>query len=555
MGSPIERYAALSYVWGGNLTLMLLNSNYAELSDAGFSSYIERIPRTIIGAFSVVRDLGIRYIWVDSLCIIQDSRGDWDREARQMDAVYRNAILTVCAASAHSASDGIAGIEDMLRTEEENCFPLSSFRVRTVAPVAEMIHASPWDTRAWTFQERLLSRRCAIFTPNEIVWQCRAATWRESVEYPLDASMWTLDVIGTPFRDMNENPVRRYVSCVTTYSGRKLTYLSDKSAAFRGLESVLARELDSGERLLFGLPSRYFDWAMLWEPREPGPQISSVGASPSWSWCGWDHEVEWRQSMLGGPLFDLHTWFKTRTWVTWFYADGQGSDMGWSLVWNVSQEQPRRLSGPDRWEGYLPIDGENGDLMYGRTWGVIRKIFDGVFGAREVVEAELDVTEESKISLEWLRSPPARLAPCTDGLLGFRTFTGMFSLSRKSMSSSTFSTLSRGLRRFGIVDRAGDWCGTIVLDELKWLSQVGALFEFAAISCAKDFAMDELDTWTYYIPQEREHADWYCFFAIMLKPMPGSPGIFERAGLAKIYGSAFALGSFPNARWKEIVLC
>ncbi|RYP48533.1 hypothetical protein DL768_005612 [Monosporascus sp. mg162] len=385
MRSPVERYAALSYVWGGNLTLALLTSNYAELSDAGFSSYMERMPRMIIDAFRVVRELGIRYIWVDSLCIIQDDTVDMRDEVRQMDAVYRNAALTVCVASGGSARHGIPGIKDTLRTEEENCSTLSSFRVRTLAPVAEMIHASLWDTRAWTFQERLLSRRCAIFTPNEIVWQCRAATWRESVEYPLDASLWNLDSIGTPFRDMNENPVRRYSS--------------------------------------------------------------------------------------------------------------------------------------------------------------------------EVVEAELDVTEEAKTSLEWLRSPPARLAPRTEGLLGFRTFTGMFSLSRKSMSSSAFSNLSPGLRRFGIIDRAGDWCGTIVLDELKWLSQVGALFEFAAISCAKDFAMDELDTWTYYIPQEREHADWYCFFAIMLKPMPGSPGIFERAGLAKIYGSAFALGSFPNAGWKEIVLC
>ncbi|KAG8353980.1 hypothetical protein FVEN_g12921 [Fusarium venenatum] len=95
------------------------------------------------------------------------------------------------------------------------------------------------------------------------------------------------------------------------------------------------------------------------------------------------------------------------------------------------------------------------------------------------------------------------------------------------------------LRQFGIADSFGDWCGTITLDK-SWYNQVGGIFEFAAISEAKDFSMEELDTWTYYVSEERQQAEWYCFYALMIRceETKGGP-VAERVGLAKNFQSSF----------------
>lgn len=91
-------------------------------------------------------------------------------------------------------------------------------------------------------------------------------------------------------------------------------------------------------------------------------------------------------------------------------------------------------------------------------------------------------------------------------------------------------------------------------ERTEWLCEVGGLFEFAAISTARDYSMEELDTWTYYIPQERDQVGWYCSYAIILKPVELEFGIYERVGLAKIFRSAFSTGPYQRTGWKQIIL-
>jgi hypothetical protein len=129
------------------------------------------------------------------------------------------------------------------------------------------------------------------------------------------------------------------------------------------------------------------------------------------------------------------------------------------------------------------------------------------------------------------------------------------------MSTATFdSKLEPGLHRYGILDAKGDWCGTIVLEE-KWFDAVGAVFKFAAISEARDFSMEEPDNWNYYIPEDRDVSEWYLFYALLLRRdgadscYADRPHFAERAGLAKIYQTAFQSASFqPGTSWKEITL-
>lgn len=103
------------------------------------------------------------------------------------------------------------------------------------------------------------------------------------------------------------------------------------------------------------------------------------------------------------------------------------------------------------------------------------------------------------------------------GLLCFWTYTAHFQLSRRSMSTASFETdVGEGRRRFGLLDCKGDWCGTIILGD-DWSRSVGGLLEFAAISEARDFHMEELDAWNFYVPEERSAAEWYLYYALLIE--------------------------------------
>jgi len=535
--SSIE-YATLSYVWGPlRQPCTLIMSNYEALHVNGSlgPASNRKLPRTVLDSFSVAQKLGIAYIWVDALCIIQDSFKDWEIQSRMMDKIYQRAVLTICGAVGMDSNAGMPGIGETPRYLKQNLGLYRNLQLTTVKPVADIIRASAWDSRAWTFQERLLSARCAIFTIDGMVWQCRTATWREDIKSPLENTLWNLDSVGSPLGALVGNPVRSYSSCVKIYSGRKLTLASDKLHAFNGLGEVLVRNLRS--KLVFGLPSRYWDWALLWEPESAGGILDGGYREtlPSWSWSGWDQQVSWRLSTVAGPLSDLHGWLVHRTWIVWYI----GTAEEWKLVWNSKDFTPSHTSG-NRWDGYLPGQHD----PYGRS--------EDAAGCRhrKKVRKDLTTTNDDPLSMH----PPTP----RNGCLLFQTFTASFALSRKSMSDSVFkSSLNPGLQRFGIVDNCGDWCGTILLDS-SWLNNVGGVFEFAAISEAKEFALEELNTWTYYIPEERQQAEWYCFYALMLKwvddELLGQGAVAERIGLAKIFQSSFFSGSFSECSWRTITL-
>lgn len=540
--SNSPKYAALSYVWGSEIQMTLSTENFEMLHrEGGLAEFRSSIPATVWDAFEVTRQLGIPYLWTDALCIIQSDMQDVLAQISVMDKVYQHAIVTICVASGQGSHSGIPGIGKTPKSVLQAREPYGDLLLTGMRPVTSLIHDSKWDSRAWTFQERLLSTRCAIFTSAGIVWQCSTTTWREDMTSPLDHNLWSLDSVGSPLRALMGNPLRSYSSCVNIFSSRKLTYLGDKLKAFNGLGVVLGEKLDSD--LVFGFPSQYFDWAMLWEPESSGKRIEAHPQAtfkmedlPTWSWCGWDHQVDWRLSTVGGPLFNLHSWLTERTWIIWRV----GRNNNWELV-HSSQVPPKDVAAPTyqatRWDGY----GYGTTTPYGRS-----ETAAGCPHVPKVPAAELDCLRESTSEVP------------QEGHLLFKTFTGFFTLSRKNMSKSAFqSTMAPDLFRFGITDSSGDWCGSVILDKV-WMNSVGAIFEFAAISDAKEFTLEELDTWTYYIPEERQQAEWYCFNAIMLQWQVGRDGkrlpVAERVGLAKIFQSSFFGRSFKQCEWKRIVL-
>ncbi|KAB5542496.1 heterokaryon incompatibility protein-domain-containing protein, partial [Coniochaeta sp. 2T2.1] len=96
-------YTALSYCWGTTEPLATLSTNINEMR-SGIP--LSKLPRTIKDAIQVTKFLGIQYLWVDALCIIQDDKIDWARESAAMAGIYGNAYVTIAAASASSADEG-----------------------------------------------------------------------------------------------------------------------------------------------------------------------------------------------------------------------------------------------------------------------------------------------------------------------------------------------------------------------------------------------------------------------------------------------------------------
>lgn len=167
------QYLALSHCWGTVRHLVTKRSNI-ESHKKGIS--LQNLPKTFQDAVILTRDIGLRYVWIDSLCIIQDDIKDWSNEAAKMADVYENAYCTIAATGSKGDQEGIF----IQRSKQDVC-PLryngadtsitATYIEDDVAVMLEL-HKSPLSTRAWTLQERLLSRRMIHFTESRVIWEC-----------------------------------------------------------------------------------------------------------------------------------------------------------------------------------------------------------------------------------------------------------------------------------------------------------------------------------------------------------------------------------------------
>lgn len=448
-----------------------------------------------------------------------------------MDKIYGSSILTICAASGDSSTYGLPGSQRSSRLLSQSIQDCAGLRLLTFKTLEDRIERSPWNQRAWAFQERMLSRRCLIFVDDRVFFQCRQVTWSEELDCESSVPFWTLDVIRSPLNLFSENPLRRYSKSVELYSGRSLTFVTDRSIAFEGIALSIAQNFHPSTfsaPFQYGLPTWYFDWALLWELKTLGQRIKRDEAGgvilPSWSWCGWHGTSEWRMSTTSTVLLNLHEWLMLHTWIIWYL----GADTGHQLVFQL--EKIEGAPTPGRWAGYA--------LNKPST-------ISGFADDHDALGRPLD----TQVSLA--TKPTHRPLK---GHLHFFTWSASFKLSRESMSDVSFkSNLQPGLHRFSIVDCRRDWCGTIILSE-SYFNCIGDIFEFIAISEARDFALEEYDSWTYYVPGEREEAEWYLYDALMIR-WNREKSVAERLGLGKIYKTAFQSGSFdPGFKWKEITL-
>ncbi|KAJ8482964.1 hypothetical protein ONZ51_g5023 [Trametes cubensis] len=256
-------YVALSYVWGRNASHCTYLANY-EAYLRGIDYAV--IPQTIRDAILVAHDLGIRYIWIDAFCIIQDSNEDKTRELVKMGSIYQDAYFTIIASSAASGDAGFlqdrtlpphfrVPYYDRKGRAGTVCIGRRSDTVCPVAPAGE-----PVDRRAWCFQEWLLSPRKLMYASDTLRYHCQSSA--RPVEDSLRAIRTihsaTLDHAFLPLRqailanpDLAElSSAERFArqcalwgQVVANYTQRLLTQKTDKLLAF----AAVAEQFDHGE--------------------------------------------------------------------------------------------------------------------------------------------------------------------------------------------------------------------------------------------------------------------------------------------------------------------
>lgn len=275
------KYAALSYCWGTDQAVTLTGERLHE-QRSRVTFPLRTLPRTLRDAIVVTGQLGFRYIWIDALCIVQDSIGgqDWESESANMDNIYGNASITIAAAAACSTTEGIFSFPRDLRLSTCSIpYQLLGGQSGTVLvdayPTVDSTQES-LDTRAWALQEALISRRVLRYGSNQMSWKCNMLG--ENANGPLN--------IIAP-RDKHE----AWTSTVVDYTARSLTYNSDRLAALAGYAKLLALRRPYDEYIAGMWKSELLE-QLVWYRKsksdlEPRPHIYA----PSWSWVSIDSAV------------------------------------------------------------------------------------------------------------------------------------------------------------------------------------------------------------------------------------------------------------------------
>lgn len=352
-------YTALSHCWGQFQPFTTRKSTLEH--NLRYLSLLE-LPKTFRDAIYITRGLGIRYLWIDSLCIVQDDADDWERESANMINVFKNAVITLAASAAADSRDGCCS----LRQDESLHISLqtsshglgSTIHVRKVPDERTLrgsILETPLNKRAWVLQEMLLTSRVVHFARDQMYWQCSSRlksedellneTSTNDAQGILHSSssskdhLWVQSRIFGLFGNLTSNihwfssDISRdlWWTVVEDYSRRQITRCSDKLPALAGLvEFFHAR---TGETPLAGLWEHDLPFGLLWHGQTcvGGNALANL---PSWSWASLNGPVERcpvkRTVLPSGEVFTNERYVHQRTKILQCH-------IAWAGLPNVSQ--------------------------------------------------------------------------------------------------------------------------------------------------------------------------------------------------------------------------
>jgi hypothetical protein len=315
---PVD-YAALSYCWGGDQQSKTTSENL-ERRLRGFS--LEELPSTMKDAVSITIGLGLQYIWVDAICIVQDDMDEKNREIEVMHQIYSGAYVTIAAARAEKATDGflqsrqIAEIYGVVCQVKYRLSPAASAKSRRCFLSANCLWGTnddPIDKRGWTFQERYQSFRTLDFGSKQTIWRCPRG-YKVDGCGPLDSgptseNRFTGTIADSPNED-NWNVLLsqgelgwagdlnsflgKWQLLVQDYSERKLSERTDRLPAFAAMAKAFGFFLGlKPDQYLAGIWE--FDICMQLKWRK-GRDVSGIPRpdkdfKPTWSWAPFNGPV------------------------------------------------------------------------------------------------------------------------------------------------------------------------------------------------------------------------------------------------------------------------
>ncbi|KAH7310281.1 heterokaryon incompatibility protein-domain-containing protein [Rhexocercosporidium sp. MPI-PUGE-AT-0058] len=285
------RYCALSYVWGKITVtwLTLTRENMASLSskNALVGAFV---PQTVQDAMKLCVELGERYLWVDSLCIVQNDPVFQKQQIDIMDTIYAAATFTIVAASGDHANAGLPGISTWSRIMQRQTITIMDIEFSNTIPVMkDTVDISIWNSRGWTYQEHMFSRRCIFLTDAQAYIGCN-----EGVQYErpdrIEAENWTIGLYK-PSRRL-KTFLDTYKANVTDYTLRSLTSQADILRAFQGVLNDMSKRYS--QTFYFGLPRDNFIDALLWQPAHHTVRRFAPGCLfPSWSWASMNGAIKY----------------------------------------------------------------------------------------------------------------------------------------------------------------------------------------------------------------------------------------------------------------------
>ena len=280
-----EPYIALSYPWEQM-------DDFEIKRDRTYTP--ESLPSILRDIIDVVQELrlGVNHIWLDRLCIDQEDQVQKQINIDTMGEVYGSAFATIILAVPFQGGSekGLPG-HSAQRITWQRVENVGRMKLATSLPSLEMtIATSKWNSRAWTFQEGLLSSRCILFGPEQVFFECAEMGCCESIREP-HLEMSEQDHL-IPYRSRLRNPFLDtyefnsfYWRLIRDYTGRDMKFASDSLNAFSAFTAEFER---AGVKLKWGMPITLSSQHLLWEH---GPwdfrDIIRRRDFPSWSWAGW----------------------------------------------------------------------------------------------------------------------------------------------------------------------------------------------------------------------------------------------------------------------------
>ncbi|KAF1841549.1 HET-domain-containing protein [Cucurbitaria berberidis CBS 394.84] len=312
-------YVALSHCWGGQIDTVLTTDKVGSFEK--MLPYDDLAPN-FQDAITITRVLGIQYLWIDSLCIIQDSKRDWEIESKKMGLVYRDSTVTLSAMASKGSKHGILANEPQLNAASPvpinlPVYPDNKEHGNTVKIERAIINEEtlfrldsygPLGSRGWCLQESILPPRQLYYGERQIYWRCPAvydaadgsvhgnqvpenrfpnlSAVMHSAVLAQPSFMETSAIANTP------SVLEEYYRLVERYSHRSLTYGSDKLPAFSGISQRVHEALPGD--YVAGLWTCDIASGLLWYARLESCVHVNTYRAPSWSWASTDEPIEFR---------------------------------------------------------------------------------------------------------------------------------------------------------------------------------------------------------------------------------------------------------------------